>query len=471
MVATPWIDRLDVFIVEGDTLVAHWRTGDAVPYRQRPVAGLGFAFDHFYAPGTTDVLLRAATPDPLLLPVSLLETEASVPQAQWQHYSQGFVYGYLLALIAYNLVLYGGLRKRGHLLYAIYLATFIAMNVAYTGHGYAWLWPDLPGVQRYVILVLMVLFGVAGLQFANRFLDLARHSPAVRRGVHTLCVAGLAIISAAVLAGAHETAARIAFYFVLVFALTMLALGGLATRAGYPAGRYFLAAAIAAMTGTLTTTLAVWGFIPYTAWTFRAVEVGMLGDATLLALALASRARLDQQERMKAEHLARTDPLTRLPNRRAFREQAEPIWSTALRYHRNIALIIFDIDYFKQLNDTHGHLRGDEALAAVGQVLLAAARRGDVAARWGGEEFIMLLAETDVRQATVLAERLRRQIGLIRLSAPSGDITMTASFGVAQFNAHATLDALFYEADAMLYRAKQLGRNQVFRAEQSDAAR
>ena len=458
---TPWIDRIDVFIVEGDSLVAQWHTGDAVPYRQRPVSGLGFIFDHDYRQGATDVFLRAETVDPMVLPVSFQGRDVSIWQTQSWSYSYGFIYGYLLALIAYNVMLYAGLRKRSHLIYAIYLAMFITTNLAYTGHGYAWLWSDYPGVQRYIILVFMILFGVTGLQFASRFLDLSRRAPLARRGVHSLCIAGLVAMGGAVVAGAQEAAAWIAFGFVVVFAITMLVLGAHAIRNGFQAGRYFLAAAIAAMTGTLITTLAVLGLIPYTVWTFRAVEAGMLADATLLALALAHRYRLDQMERLRAEQLARTDQLTRLPNRRAFRELAEPIWSNTLRNNRNIALIMLDIDHFKRLNDTYGHARGDEVLAMVGQVLLATARRGDVIARWGGEEFMMLMPETDKHQASVLAERLRLQISSSHFSTPAGEISVTVSFGVAQRNGDATLDELIDEADTMLYRAKQLGRNQV----------
>jgi len=458
---TPWIDALDLYVMQDGMVQAHWQTGDAQPQRQRPIAGLGFAFDLHLTPGTTDVLMRAATDDPMVLPTTLQAADTTGEQHRWANYSHGFVYGYLLALIAYNLLLYTGLRKRSHLLYAVYLAAFILMNLGYTGHGYAWLWPDHPGIQRYVILLSMVLFGVAGLQFAMRFLDLARHAPALRHALHALSVAALLAIGVAAAAGQQAITAWLAFGFVVLFALVMLLLGVLAVRHGYTAARYFLAAAVAGMSGTLASSLSVWGFIPFNQWTYRAVELGMLADATLLALAIAHRFRQDQQERVRAEHLARTDSLTRLPNRRAFREQAEAIWSTALRRERDITLIMIDIDHFKQLNDTWGHQRGDEALAALGQVLLAAARRGDVAARWGGEEFVLLLPETNQRQAVVLAERLRQKIGLIRLRAGDAEISLSASFGVAQRRGEASLDALIDSADKRLYRAKQLGRDRV----------
>lgn len=459
--ATPWIDSLDIYLLQQDTLLAHWKTGDAQPYLNRPVPGLGFSFRLELRPGINDVLLRAETTDPMVLPVLLQSEQAAANTTRHNHYNHGLIYGYLLALIAYNLLLYAGLRKRSHLLYAIYLTAFIAMNLAYTGHGFAWYWPEHPGVQRFIILVLMVVFGVAGLQFAARFLDLARHAPKGLLAVHVYSIAGLAAVLIAAITQAQEAAAWIAFGFVVSFATTVLALGAFAVRKRYPAGAFFLAAAVCGMSGTLVSAFAVWGLIPYNTWTFRAIEFGMLADATLLALALAHRFRRDQMDRLRAEHLARTDALTGLHNRLAFHEQAEAIWSTAVRNDRHISVVMFDIDHFKQLNDAHGHARGDQALAEVGRLLRAVARRGDVEARWGGEEFILLLPETDLAQATVLAERLRRQITLIRLRAPSGEITITASFGVAQRSAETSLEALIDEADAMLYRAKQQGRNRV----------
>ncbi len=458
---TPWIDDVDVYVLQNGAVQAHWQTGDSLPQRQRPIAGLGFAFDLRLEPGTSDMLLRAASDDPMLLPTTLRAVDTAGDSHRWAHYSHGFVYGYLLALIAYNLLLYTGLRKRSHLLYALYLAAFILMNLGYTGHGYAWLWPDYPGVQRYVILLSMVLFGVAGLQFAARFLDLARHAPRLRQALQFLSAGALLAVITAATTGHQAATAWIAFGFVVLFALVMLLLGALAVRHGYTGARFFLGAAVAGMSGTLASSLSVWGLIPFSEWTYRAVELGMLADATLLALAIAHRFRQDQQERVRAEHLARTDSLTRLPNRRAFREQAEAILSTAMRRERDITLIMIDIDHFKQLNDTWGHVRGDEALAALGQVLLAAARRGDVAARWGGEEFVLLLPETNQQQAVALAERLRNKISLIRLRCGDAEISLSASFGVAQRRKETSLDALIDSADKLLYRAKQLGRDRV----------
>jgi len=216
------------------------------------------------------------------------------------------------------------------------------------------------------------------------------------------------------------------------------------------------------MVGAGLTTLSTWSFIPYNSWTFRAVEIGMLVDATLLALALGYQFRVGQEERLRAERLAQLDPLTGLNNRRAFYDKTSPLWSQAVRHGHATSVMLLDIDRFKQINDAHGHAHGDEVLKATANLLRQSIRQGDALARWGGEEFIVFLPETDRPEAMALAERLRAAIADMRVAAGTAEIAVTASIGIAQQeHHHVTLDALIAAADECLYQAKQQGRNRV----------
>jgi len=117
---------------------------------------------------------------------------------------------------------------------------------------------------------------------------------------------------------------------------------------------------------------------------------------------------------------------------------------------------------FKQVNDTHGHAHGDEALIAIATTLLKLIRQGDVLARWGGEEFVVFLPETNIQEAIALAERLRAAIASTRAHPATGATTVTASFGVeSKEGHHATLDTLISSANSYLYQSKQQGRNRV----------
>lgn len=461
-VETTWLDRIDVYFLHQGRAVAGQRAGDRQAFGQRPVLSRHFVFDHGFAPGASEVYLRVETPDPMVVPLYLQSREASGVRQTQQELSYGIVYGFLLALIAYNTILYASLRSSRYLSYALYLGMFIAMNVAYTGHGFSWLWPDSVGWQQWSNPVLMFLYGASGLFFAIRFLDLRERFPRVRRAVVGYSAVSGTLLGAAILAGSQKQALLVSFTFVFLFTGIMLALGVAAVRDRQKPARYFLIAAFAAMVGAILTTLSTWGFIPHNAWTFRAVELGMLADATLLALALAYQFRVGQEEKLRAEQLAQLDPLTGLNNRRAFYDLTGPLWSNAIRHGRDAAVILLDIDLFKRINDVHGHAHGDAVLKVLARVLRQFVRQGDVLARWGGEEFIVFLPETSLPEAIVLAERLREAIAALRIPHERGETAVTASFGVAQRDGdHATLDALIAWADDCLYRAKQQGRNRV----------
>jgi diguanylate cyclase (GGDEF)-like protein len=152
-----------------------------------------------------------------------------------------------------------------------------------------------------------------------------------------------------------------------------------------------------------------------------------------------------------------TDGLTGLKNHRAFQEALHSAAQMAERLQQPLSLIMFDIDHFKQFNDTFGHPAGDELLRQVAQVLRESARAYDVAARYGGEEFALLLPNTTLEQAVQVAERLRQQIRAIE----NPHAPVSASFGVATYRRGTPPATLVYEADAALYRAKRNGRDQV----------
>jgi diguanylate cyclase (GGDEF)-like protein/PAS domain S-box-containing protein len=164
------------------------------------------------------------------------------------------------------------------------------------------------------------------------------------------------------------------------------------------------------------------------------------------------------------QKLAITDSLTGLLNRRHLFEIAEKEFAKAVRYHRPLSVILFDIDLFKDINDTYGHIIGDQVLIQIGKLLLETGRQTDVAARYGGEEFVILLTETDCADAKIVAERLRKLMEGFPIQSDKGDIHFSASFGVAGMGENApseTLDRMISQADQALYEAKRTGRNRV----------
>lgn len=178
---------------------------------------------------------------------------------------------------------------------------------------------------------------------------------------------------------------------------------------------------------------------------------------------LAHTIRALEQHRQLLQEQATTDVLTNLKNRRAFTELGSQHFSLARRHSNDLSLIALDIDHFKRINDSCGHAGGDEALVAVAKVVIASTRTTDVVARVGGEEFAILLPNTNRVGAGVLAERIRVAVKNSRFSVAGTTLSLTVSVGVASFGGapNENLDQLMQVADRRLYLAKQTGRNKV----------
>lgn len=189
------------------------------------------------------------------------------------------------------------------------------------------------------------------------------------------------------------------------------------------------------------------------------------GDRMELGNHVLKLVSLDPLERAFHETLldmSTKDPLTGLANRGSVLAEFQNRFGLSLRYGRPLAIVVCDLDHFKLVNDEHGHGAGDEVLHAFGERLLTTLREADLAGRIGGEEFLMVLPETDLTGARLLAERLRKVIASTPVALPSGNIRITCSLGLAE-RGEMDLEAgsLLARADAALYRAKSGGRDQA----------
>ena len=162
----------------------------------------------------------------------------------------------------------------------------------------------------------------------------------------------------------------------------------------------------------------------------------------------------------KLETMATTDGLTGLFNKRAMLEAGEQKIAAAARFQRDLAVLVVDIDFFKKVNDTHGHDVGDLVIRGLGEILKRQKRSTDVVARFGGEEFVVLCEQTDEKGAMLLAERIREELGKTTFRTPGGALSVTCSVGVATFpQGGRTWETLFKSADEALYLSKRSGRN------------
>lgn len=195
-------------------------------------------------------------------------------------------------------------------------------------------------------------------------------------------------------------------------------------------------------------------------------EREVLDKITLLNNALSNKTRKLAKKNKKLEKaneriekLSKTDVLTGLANRRRFMSYLEKMISQAHRHSDPLSLTMIDLDKFKEVNDTYGHSAGDDVLSALGELLSEETRKEDLAGRIGGEEFAVILTQTDIEKADKYAERIRRKIHELEVDGVPEKIS--ASLGISSLRTGDDPESLLKRADSALYEAKESGRNKV----------
>ncbi len=200
--------------------------------------------------------------------------------------------------------------------------------------------------------------------------------------------------------------------------------------------------------------------------TFRLGLVGLWMFSLLAYLVWESwmvrgRLRMSVQRSRMLEKLALRDPLTQVSNREGLNRALDLLLRAQAELSFPLSVVFVDADHFKRINDEHGHDVGDRVLKCLAQTLRANLPKDDLLARWGGEEFVIVMPQTPAQEAAAVAERLRQV--LAGTTWPAG-LEVTASWGVAQANRESELEAAMREADQAMYRAKHAGRNRVISA-------
>ena len=471
-VETPWLDYIDTWLLVNGELVRHVKGGDSVPFDQRPMPYRFYAFEHTFPPGTTQVYMRVETLAPMAIPIRFSQVNDAISRDISSSYQYGFLYGIMMSLALYNFILFLLIRQKEYGLYSLYLIGFVLNSLSYTGQLHTMI-TDNYGVyfQDWTDIFLMITYSVAGLHFAKTLLDTKAYAPKLDKFVTWITI----VIPSGMVIGfiLNQLVFSVTLAFILNcgFVTLFVAMGGYALKANKPFAMIFLFSSVTAAICITISTLAVAGvLIPYNDYTFKAIEVGMAFEAVLLAVILARQFRMAKLDKLVAQKFARTDMLTQLNNRRGFQEVIQPIWQSVIREQRDASVVLIDLDYFKKINDEYGHDVGDVALVEIAKCINHTARKGDISARWGGEEFILFLPETNCLQAQFQAERLRKAISKTTIIAGRHTITLTASFGVAGSQNHQLFDmalgdlpleALINNADRALYSAKGSGKNKV----------
>jgi len=490
-------DQLDVYLRYPDGRVEHQASGDHQPFANRFIRYRHPNFRLDLPVGQqVEVLVRVQSESSMQVPLVLYTPRALAELMRDTQFSTGLYYGIVLALLFYNLVLWIMLRDPGYFWYLLHTGAFGLVLFTLNGYGFEYFWPDWPWLADASVPLSICLALIGMQQFSRSFLELKERWPAGN-------VASLALIGFFVLLGVasvwlpYSTSTPLASKAVLVGLIWIVAAAVVMLRRGYRPARLFLLAWSLFLLGTAMFTLLAFGLVPRNFWTQNGVQIGSALEMLLLSLALGARyaglrnenIRIVQQanEQLERSVIDRTkqlrtamaqlgeanvqlrdysqrDPLTGVYNRRHFREAFEQALDARKDNGKPLALLLLDLDHFKRINDSYGHLAGDDCLHFAARCMEdVVVPRGGLVARFGGEEFVAVLPGADAQDALQVAEAVRLRIQQAPVATGGHSIRLSASIGVHTVieGHHATPEDVIRIADEALYRAKDDGRNCV----------
>ncbi|SDJ96217.1 diguanylate cyclase (GGDEF) domain-containing protein [Microbulbifer yueqingensis] len=448
----PLIDFLEFWEPREGGGWRHVATGDRRPFSSRPLALREFVFPVTLPPASERTYyMRFATQGAMNIGLSVSSEVSLISHLTLEQFLLGVYYGGFLVLVIYNLLLFLAVRDRAYGFYMGYALSYSLYFGALNGVSFQFVWPDNPWLANESLLVLLGLSIIFGIQFARTICSGRQLAPRVDRVAGLLLYLTIALTVIAPFVGYRLMVTTLTVQALLASVL-MLILGAVSLWRGSIPARYFMVGWATFLASIIVYVLKTFGWLPHNPYTHNAFQVAALIEMVLLSLALGARVR-------EIRRRGFTDELSGLCNRRFFEQRLPREFSQVNRSGSPLSLLFMDLDHFKAINDRYGHARGDEAIRAVGQLILQQTRRPVVACRYGGEEFAVLLPQTNAAQAEVLAGRLLQKVKELGLF----DLPMTISIGVATYDGHNFDSAmqLFDAADRALYRAKQQGRDRV----------
>ncbi|MFK7956274.1 MAG: 7TM diverse intracellular signaling domain-containing protein [Lysobacterales bacterium] len=497
MLESALLDYLDLYVEDSSGTVIRSVSGDREPFSRRYVNHRYFSFPITIEPGQrVHIALRVSSESTIQIPIRLMTLTTLADRNYLGQWGLGLLYGVLLALVAYNFLLYLSLRDPTFLYYVIYVTAFALLQLCLNGLSFQFFWPEDPTVANRALLLILPLAQLAMLQFCRSFLSLKNSAPQLDR-LCLMLMAVLALTAATAFVASYSSVVRLATAMVFMSALVVFASAVSAWRRGFKPARFFLIAWVLVILGMLAYAGVSFGLFPKVFITTYGMQIGSAAEMVLLSFALAYRMRLLQQENQRIEFEARTqmeqrvaertgelnDALTRLEianrvleessqrdgltgvyNRRHLDLSLTKLWAQAIDQGRPLGLIVLDLDNFKQVNDQRGHMAGDDCLRQVAEVMeQTLVEHRSVLARFGGEEFFVLLPETDGEDILALAQRLRERIEQRVIVSEDQSFKVTVSIGAASLTAGQgrTYRDLVRAADKAMYEAKNQGRNRV----------
>lgn len=361
--------------------------------------------------------------------------------------------GFLLGMIVMNLMLSYSTRERYYLYHAIFLCCALLLLASLSAIS-RWLTGRTYGM---LVLRMQLVTVMAAAYFCYAFLDIPKRGRVLVLSYRAALAAGT-VLAVVMFALPYPLAVRVGqagSLSMLLFVAAVTAV--LFAHDPTLSARFLLGIAIAAAASVLST-MTVLGLIPLYYITFYAIFPAFALEALLFSSGITRVIQTHETKNRLLQHEMNTDALTGLKNRHYLESGLKPEVLALEAQGKPISLVMFDIDFFKVVNDTYGHDIGDAVLTTLSQLAMGFFRATDTLVRWGGEEFAVFLPTTTLKQAAEVGERFRRRVEG-RLFEPAGVVTV--SLGVAEKAPDESFGQWFKRADTALYAAKHLGRNRV----------
>lgn len=495
------LDEIDVFQRQADGSIISASSGDRRPFTESAIPDRypNFLIKMPYRTDV-DVLVRVRSADSIIVPMTLYTPKGFFESDHNRSFGRGIYAGILLMMFGYNLILFVTLRDRSRLWFAAHIASFGLMLFFLSGMAFEYVWPIFPALVDFAAPASLALAMMTMHQFARTFLELKKHWRLGDHLLNGLAVAQAVIMVMSLIPFEHQLIVQLGMAGVLLGVLAIAVAVGVAAGKGHRPAVLLLTAWSVLLIGLCAHALVAFGVTPMNPVSEFGMQAGLLTGITVLSFSVVYRygvmrneteqvllsARTGMKHRVaeRTKQLAQTmaeladvnvrlresshrDGLTGVYNRRFLDANIDTLLSKCRIGLKSFSVLVADIDYFKRINDEAGHLTGDDCLRTVASVIQKNVPDDAVVARFGGEEFVILLPETDERAAIKCAETIRLAVAACSINAPSGPIRMTISIGVstARPRARATAESLLRRADDAMYCAKREGRNRVMEAD------
>ena len=495
----PHHDVVNIYYVDKQNTIGEIHTGDLLPFKTRENKEPNFIFPIPSSDEPLDVYVSIRSEGLLKIPLYLATQTQLNEQTKNFNFASGIYFGAITIMLIFNLFIWLTVKDRSYFFYLVYILCSASFQWTLTGLSFQYLWPDLPILNKYGIIITAISMAISAVIFMQKFLGLSYSTTKYDQIWINILIGSFILTALSSAVVSYHFALQMLLLGASIMVLTGFYIGVKYWLKGIRSARFFALAWFSYLFFVVLYLLDSKQIINSSILTEYYLAIGSLVELSLLSIAFADKLNSEKELRVKAQNelldiqikmnldldalvknrtieleeantqlkaLSVTDGLTQLKNRYYFDQTFKKEFKRAARESWPFSVIMIDIDYFKKINDEYGHLFGDYCLEKSAALIQSIVHRpSDTVARYGGEEIAILLPNTSLDGAIKLAEKIREHFRETEFSNSGVSKFLTVSLGVSSGNPvpnnQANALKLLEISDQCLYKAKENGRDQV----------